>query len=35
MAMMNYMPLRGALSFGGGMFTEDMLEAVLQQLNNL
>ena len=35
MAMMNYMPLRGALSFGGGMFTEEMLEAVLQQLNNL
>ena len=34
-AMMNYMPLRGALSFGGGMFTEEMLEAVLQQLNNL
>ena len=35
MAMMNYMPLRGALSFGAGMFTEEMLEAVLQQLNNL
>ena len=34
-AMMNYMPLRGALSFGGGLFTEEMLEAVLHQLNNL
>ena len=34
-AMMNYMPLRGALSFGGGMFTEEMLEAVLNRLNNL
>ncbi len=34
-AMMNYMPLRGALSFGGGMFTEEMLDAVLNQLNNL
>ena len=34
-AMMNYMPLRGALSFGGGMFTEEMLNAVLYQLNNL
>ena len=35
MAMMNYMPLRGALSFGGGMFTEEMLDGVLAQLNNL
>ena len=34
-AMMNYMPLRGALSFGAGLFTEEMLEAVLYQLNNL
>ena len=34
-AMMNYMPLRGALSFGGGMFTEEMLDAILNQLNNL
>jgi beta-glucosidase len=34
-AMMNYMPIRGALSFGAGLFTEEMLEAVLYQLNNL
>jgi hypothetical protein len=33
--MMNYMPLRGALSFGAGLFTEEMLTAVLAQLNNL
>ena len=34
-AMMNYMPLRGALSFGAGLFTQEMLDAVLAQLNNL
>ena len=34
-AMMKYMPLRGALSFGGGLFTQEMLDAVLAQLNNL
>ena len=35
LAMMNYMPLRGALSFGGGAITREMLHALLDQLNNL
>lgn len=32
-AFMEYMPLRGLLSFSGGKFTEEMLEQVLAQLN--
>ena len=34
-AMMNYMPLRGALSFGAGMFTGEMLDLLLEQLKRL
>ena len=33
MAMLNYMPLRGVLSFGGGAVTEDSLRAFLELLN--
>ena len=35
MAMMQYMPLRGALSFGGGMVSQEMLDRLLDQLNSL
>lgn len=35
MAMMQYMPLRGALSFGGGVVTQDMMDSLLSQLNRL
>ena len=35
LAMMNYMPLRGALSFGGGEITAEEIEALLNQLNNM
>ena len=35
MAMMNYMPLRGALSFGGGAISAEEIENLLQQLNSL
>ena len=34
-AMMMYMPLRGALSFGGGVIGAEMIEAVLEKLNSL
>ena len=33
MAMMNYMPLRGAISFGGDPRTEDMFKALIAELN--
>ena len=33
MAMLNYMPLRGVLSFGGGAVTEESLRALLELLN--
>ena len=35
MAMMQYMPLRGALSFGGGTVSQEMLDRLLDQLNSL
>ena len=34
LAMMNYMPLRGMLSFGGGSLPEGFLENIVDQLNN-
>lgn len=34
MAMLNYLPLRGAVSFGGGSVTPEMLQQLLDQLNN-
>ena len=34
MAMMQYMPLRGALSFGGGVVTQEMMDGLLSQLNS-
>lgn len=33
LAMMKYMPLRGALSFGGGAISREQLEELLAQLN--
>lgn len=33
LAMMKYMPLRGALSFGGGSITREQIEDLLVQLN--
>ena len=33
MAMLNYMPLRGVLSFGGGAVTEESIRALLDFLN--
>ena len=33
MAMMQYMPLRGAMSFGGGADSSEQLEDLLRQLN--
>ena len=33
LAMMKYMPLRGALSFGGGADSEKQMETLLKQLN--
>ena len=33
MAMLNYMPIRGALSFGGGAVTPEMIQALLDELN--
>ena len=33
LAMMKYMPLRGALSFGGGSITREQIENLLVQLN--
>jgi len=35
MAMLRYMPLRGAMSFGGGAVTPEMMNALLDALNNL
>ena len=32
-AMMNYMPLRGMLSFGGDPKVVEMVEGILKQLN--
>ena len=32
MAMINYMPIRGALSFGGGL-PEDVVQDMLRQMN--
>ena len=32
-AMMNYMPIRGALSFGGGMITEETMAELLRKIN--
>ena len=34
MAMMQYMPIRGALSFGGGAMSDEQLAALLKQINN-
>lgn len=34
LAMMNYMPLRGILSFGGGAIAPETIEAILDKLNN-
>ncbi|NLK28810.1 MAG: glycosyl hydrolase [Clostridiales bacterium] len=34
MAMMKYMPIRGALSFGGGDMTVEDLKKIVDQLNN-
>ncbi len=34
MAMLNYMPLRGAMSFGGGVITIEMMQDLLDTLNN-
>lgn len=34
LAMMNYMPLRGILSFGGGAIAPESIEAILDKLNN-
>ena len=35
MAMMNYMPLRGMLSFGGDKLPEGFMDQLLEQLNAL
>lgn len=35
MAMMQYMPLRGALSFGGGMISQEIMDNLLNQLNSI
>ncbi len=32
-AMLNYMPLRGVLSFGAGKVSDEMIEAMLQKIN--
>lgn len=34
MAMLNYMPLRGALSFGGGVISPETVQGLLDKLNN-
>ena len=34
LAMLNYMPLRGILSFGGGAISPEAIEAILDKLNN-
>ena len=34
LAMLNYMPLRGILSFGGGAIAPETVEAILDKLNN-
>jgi len=34
MAMLNYMPLRGALSFGGGAIDVSWVQALLDELNS-
>lgn len=34
LAMMQYMPIRGALSFGGGAMSDEQLEALLKQIND-
>ena len=33
LAMLNYMPLRGILSFGGGNLPDGLLENIIAQLN--
>lgn len=33
MAMMKYTPLRALVNFGGGKFTEEMLDGLIQKLN--
>ncbi len=33
MAMLNYMPLRGILSFGGGAVQPDLIQSLLDQIN--
>ena len=33
MAMMNYLPLRGMLSFSGGQISEEYLTQLLDRLN--
>ncbi len=35
MAMLNYMPLRGALSFGNGLISAETLEDILEKLNRI
>ncbi|AZK47657.1 hypothetical protein EIM92_17120 [Paenibacillus lentus] len=32
-AMMKYMPLRALVNFGGGTFTEEMMEEIIDKLN--
>ena len=34
MAMMQYMPIRGALSFGGGAVSDEMLAELLKKIND-
>ena len=34
LAMMRYMPLRGAMSFGGGADSSERMEELLEKLNN-
>ena len=33
LAMMNYMPIRGMLSFGGGAFDDEQMEQILKMIN--
>ena len=32
-AMLNYMPLRGVLSFGGGKVSDEVMAEMLRQIN--
>ncbi|HPZ29732.1 MAG TPA: hypothetical protein PKU73_08500, partial [Defluviitoga sp.] len=33
LAMMRYLPLRGLINFGRGLFTEEMLKKILEKVN--